>query len=49
MGELNQLAGRPVLVDAYALEPVEALVIRPDRLRALLSRRRSSGSGSCAP
>jgi len=36
MGELNQLAGRPVLVDAYALEPVEALVIRPDRLRALL-------------
>jgi thioredoxin reductase (NADPH) len=36
MGELAQLAGRPVLVDAYALEPVEALVIRPDRLRALL-------------
>jgi thioredoxin reductase (NADPH) len=36
MGELSQLAGRPVLVDAYAQEPVEALVIRPDRLRALL-------------
>jgi thioredoxin reductase (NADPH) len=36
MGELAQLAGRPVLVDAYAIEPVEALVIRPDRLRALL-------------
>jgi thioredoxin reductase (NADPH) len=36
MGELAQLAGRPVLVDAYALEPVEALVIPPDRLRALL-------------
>jgi thioredoxin reductase (NADPH) len=35
-GELAQLAGRPVLVDAYALEPVEALVIAPDRLRALL-------------
>jgi thioredoxin reductase (NADPH) len=36
MGELAQLAGRPVLVDAYAREPVEALIIRPDRLRALL-------------
>jgi thioredoxin reductase (NADPH) len=36
MGELAQLAGRPVLVDAYATEPVEALIIRPDRLRALL-------------
>ncbi len=36
MGELSQLAGRPVLVDAYAQEPVEALIIRPDRLRALL-------------
>src|SRR6202162_3325506 len=36
MGELAQLAGRPVLVDAYAQEPVEALIIRPDRLRALL-------------
>jgi thioredoxin reductase (NADPH) len=36
MGELAQLAGRPVLVDADALEPVEALVIPPDRLRALL-------------
>jgi thioredoxin reductase (NADPH) len=36
MGELAQLAGRRALVDAYALEPVEALVIPPDRLRALL-------------
>ncbi|HEY4407622.1 MAG TPA: FAD-dependent oxidoreductase [Xanthobacteraceae bacterium] len=36
MGELAQLAGRPVLVDAYAMEPVEALIIRPDQLRALL-------------
>jgi thioredoxin reductase (NADPH) len=36
MGELAQLAGRPVLVDAYAQEPVEALIIRPERLRALL-------------
>jgi thioredoxin reductase (NADPH) len=36
MGELAQLAGRPVLVDAYAQGPVEALIIRPDRLRALL-------------
>ena len=36
MGELAQLAGRPGLVDAYAQGPVEALIIRPDRLRALL-------------
>jgi thioredoxin reductase (NADPH) len=36
MGELAQLAGRPGLVDAYAQDPVEALIIRPDRLRALL-------------
>src|ERR1700732_3061349 len=36
MGELAQLAGRPALVDAYAQEPVEALIIPPDRLRALL-------------
>jgi thioredoxin reductase (NADPH) len=36
MGELAQLAGRPALVDAHAQEPVHALVIPPDRLRALL-------------
>jgi thioredoxin reductase (NADPH) len=36
MGELAQLAGRPSLVDAYAQESVEALLIPPDRLRALL-------------
>ncbi len=36
LGELAQLAGRPSLVDADALEPVEALTIPPDRLRALL-------------
>ncbi len=36
MGELAQLAGRRALVDARALEAVEALVIPPDRLRALL-------------
>ncbi len=36
MGELAQLSGRPALVDAYAQEPVEALIIPPDRLRALL-------------
>ena len=35
LGELAQLAGRPALVDAYAHEPVEALVIPPERLRAL--------------
>jgi thioredoxin reductase (NADPH) len=36
MGELAQLAGRPTLVDAVAAEPVEGLIISPDRLRALL-------------
>jgi len=36
LGELAQLAGRPALVDACALGPVEALIIPPDRLRALL-------------
>ena len=36
MGELAQLAGRPALVDATATEPVEALIIRPEKLRALL-------------
>jgi thioredoxin reductase (NADPH) len=36
MGELAQLAGRPALVDARAQGSVEALVIPPDQLRALL-------------
>jgi len=36
MGELAQLSGRPSLVDAVAIEPVEALVIPPRRLRDLL-------------
>ena len=36
MGELAQLAGRPSFVDAYAQGPVEALMIPPDQLRALL-------------
>jgi thioredoxin reductase (NADPH) len=36
LGELAQLAGRPALVDAYAEGLVEALVIPPDQLRALL-------------
>ncbi len=36
LGELAQLAGRPALVDAVACGPVEALIIKPDRLRALL-------------
>jgi thioredoxin reductase (NADPH) len=36
LGELAQLAGRPALVDACAREPVQALIIPPDRLRALL-------------
>src|SRR6202161_580610 len=36
VGELAQLAGRPALADVTAQEPVQALVIAPDRLRALL-------------
>jgi thioredoxin reductase (NADPH) len=36
MGELAQLSGRAALVDAYARGRVEALLIPPDRLRALL-------------
>ena len=36
LGELAQLAGRPALADATALELVQALIIPPDRLRALL-------------
>jgi thioredoxin reductase (NADPH) len=36
MGELAELAGRPSLVDATAAEAVEALIIPPERLRALM-------------
>jgi thioredoxin reductase (NADPH) len=36
MGELAQLAGRPALVDAYARTPVDALIVLPERLRALM-------------
>jgi thioredoxin reductase (NADPH) len=36
MGELAQMAGRPALADAIATEPVQALIISPDRLRALM-------------
>jgi thioredoxin reductase (NADPH) len=36
MGELAQLSGRPSLVEAEALTDVEAVLIPPDRLRALL-------------
>jgi thioredoxin reductase (NADPH) len=36
MGELAQLSGRPVLVDAVALTDVEAVAVAPERLRALL-------------
>jgi thioredoxin reductase (NADPH) len=36
LGELGHLAGRPALVDATARGPVEALIIPPDQLRALL-------------
>jgi len=36
LGELAQLAGRPALADAVAEEAVEALIIPPERLRALM-------------
>ena len=36
IGELAQLSGRPFLVDETAITDVEAVVIRPERLRALL-------------
>jgi thioredoxin reductase (NADPH) len=36
MGELAQLAGRPSLVDARTVTKVEALIISPEKLRALL-------------
>src|SRR5713226_8398738 len=36
MGELTTLAGQPALVDAHARGPVEALIIPPERLRAVL-------------
>ncbi len=36
MGELAQLVGRPSLVDAHAVGPVDALIIQPERLRALV-------------
>ena len=36
MGELAQLAGRPALADAVAEQTVEALVVPPERLRALI-------------
>jgi thioredoxin reductase (NADPH) len=36
MGELAQLAGRPSLVDGVAVGVVEAVLVPPERLRALL-------------
>jgi thioredoxin reductase (NADPH) len=36
IGEIAQLSGRPALVDADAIEPIEALIIPPERLRAVL-------------
>ena len=36
LAELGQLSGRPALVDGHAKGDVETLLIRPDRLRALL-------------
>src|SRR3954454_20618987 len=36
MGELAQLSGRPALVDGHAQGAVKALIIPPERLRAML-------------
>ncbi|MGH1557898.1 hypothetical protein ACRAWD_09185 [Caulobacter segnis] len=36
IGEIAQLSGRPSLVDVTALTPVDALLIAPERLRAVL-------------
>jgi thioredoxin reductase (NADPH) len=36
LGELAQLSDRPALVDAHAQGPVKALIVAPERLRALL-------------
>ena len=36
MGELGHLSGRPTFIDADAIAPVEAIVVPPDRLRALM-------------
>ncbi|MCK1598811.1 cyclic nucleotide-binding domain-containing thioredoxin-disulfide reductase [Bradyrhizobium sp. 164] len=36
LAELGQLSGRPALVDGRAESEVEVLLVRPDRLRALL-------------
>jgi len=36
LAEMAQLAGRPTLVDGRAQGPVEALIIPPDQIRALL-------------
>jgi thioredoxin reductase (NADPH) len=36
VAEVGQLSGRPALVDVHALEDVEALLIPPDNLRAVM-------------
>ena len=41
IGELAQLAGRPALADATPEETVEALIIPPKRLRALMMPRQN--------
>jgi len=36
LAEVGQLSGGPALVDGLALEPVDALLLRPDQLRAAI-------------
>lgn len=44
-GELAQLSDRPSLVDSVAIEPVEALVVPPRRLRDVLVQEAELGEG----
>ncbi len=43
LGELAQLSGRPSFVDAFARREVEALMIPPERLRAVLTAEATIG------
>lgn len=50
IAEIGQLSGRPDLsvIDARAVNDVEAIVVPPEALRALLVARPISASESCA-
>jgi hypothetical protein len=48
VAEVGQLSGQPALVDVHAIDNVEALLIPPENLRALMIERWSSAKRSCA-